>query len=239
MAQAIRLSSAPSPPCPPAPEKLKRRHDVRRAGKDESDGTEVGQGRLLYSDALLRDLSKGLSGCWRVLGGRLKVTTARMDALVERNVKTPEELCTAMLKAWWGETPHRHRWGELGRVFTCIKRVELFAQWMTLLHRNGLDFENPDSRAIDKHLGTLGRRLASRWKEVGGYLKMSPERLHRVAEECECGGSPAEWAFQVLKMWQADSAGSAPFELLRVLTEDMEKYHLGITILLDFIKQET
>ena len=218
-----------------------RLDDVRRARQTDGENREVGQRRLAYSDALLRQLGKELSGCWRELGSSLKVTAARMDALVERSVKTPEELCTAMFRVWWGETPHRHRWGELGRVFTRIRRVELLAQWMSLLHRQGLDFENPDSRAMHKHLGTLGRRLGSRWKEVGDHLKLSPERLDKIAEECEYGGSPAEWAFRVLKMWQdeADGAGGTPFELLRVLTEDMGKFDLCIAILLDFIKQET
>ena len=51
---------------------------------------------------------------------------------------------------------------------------------------------------------------------------------------------PAQRAFEVLKMWQAEAVrhGGTPFELVRVLYERMGRFDLAITILLDFLNQE-
>ena len=80
--------------------------------------------------------------------------------------------------------------------------------------------------------------LASGWKELGCYLHLSPERLDRLAEQSRA--DPAQRAFEVLKMWQAeaDRHGGTHFELVRVLYEHMGRFDLAIHILLHFLDQE-
>ena len=203
------------------------------------DGTsEAREGRLAYSDALLREIGERLSESWRVLGGRLKITAARMDALVARGDKSPEELCAEMFKTWWSKSTRNARWGERCVAFSRSKRMDLLYQTLSHFHKNRLDYRTPDPRTMEKYFIAISKFLASRWKEVGGYLHLAPERIDRIAEESR--GNTAEWAFQVLKLWQAeaDRVGGTRFELVRVMYEDMGRIDLAITILLDFMNLE-
>ena len=108
-----------------------------------SEATEV---RFAYSDPLLREIGQRLSGSWRLLGSYLGVTAARMDALVGGGVKTPEELCMEMFKAWWRKSTRDARWRELCLAFIGIDRLDLLLETLTFFHRSGLDYHNPDSR---------------------------------------------------------------------------------------------
>ena len=226
---ACALSSPSQPPQP-----RQQRGVLQTDGRSEARAT-----RLVYSDALLREIGKQMSERWRELGGYLKVTVARMDAVVERGGKTPEQLCAAMFKAWWRKSARGNvRWEELCRAFVGLARMDLLLQTLTFLGNRELDYRNPDSRTMEKYFNAIARPLASRWKETGCYLHLAPEMLDKLAEESR--GDLAQWAFQMLKMWRVEAAsnGGTPFELVRVLSEDMGRFDVAITILLDFMKQE-